>query len=289
MRGSSWKLADNTIAEEGFRRHTFFMRPAQLFILLLFSCLIQPQAATADRNGAEIQSVYEGRNPDAFAQVQDRVVQLVKTSQLEVSVGLGLQQYREGFQYPFQIRFEDSPSPGFEHTLAYVRLGRTSGGFAQEMVIHLEELRAIADLRWLDVEKVFYHEMTHAVLNDTVGGDAARRLPTWLHEGLAQFISREGEDRFREAAGRFTQREIKATVFQLERPFAQLAYPQFYLAVRYLNDKHSINAIQGMVRYIMEGKSVEQALLESTGLSLERFYQNVNDYTRDAFLDRARI
>lgn len=245
--------------------------------------------ARAVRHEAVLQDSYQGTRPADYTHIRDRVERLVKQAQLDVSVALGLIQYKEGFQYPLHIRFEDAPpaGQGLENTLAYVQLGRMNEDFAQQLVIHLAELSGSAGPSWVDAERVFYHEMTHVVLNDAVGGDASLRLPLWVQEGYAQFVAKEGESRLREAGAAFRKQDIREMRFDVRRPYRPLAYPQYYLAIRYLNDKHSINAVQALIRHLIEGRPLEEAVRESAGLSFDAFLANVNRYTQDTFLELA--
>ena len=40
----------------------------------------------------------------------------------------------------------------------------------------------------MDFDMVFYHEMTHVVMNDAVGGEASVKIPHWAQEGLGDAI-----------------------------------------------------------------------------------------------------
>ena len=169
--------------------------PRCLFSLVIFAALFLSRPALA-REAAVIDSNYRGAHQDDYLRQSDRVRILVRQAQLEVSVRLGLYQYQEGFQYPLTIRFQDDAPVGVEHALAFVRLLQTPSGFQQELVVNLGEMAN----RPADLDVVFYHEMTHAVLNDAVGGPASQRIPTWVQEGLAQYVSGEGDRRVRAAA-----------------------------------------------------------------------------------------
>src|SRR4029077_18607640 len=139
------------------------------------------------RVAATLAQENHGPHQTEFTSQYDRVRLLVRQAQLEVSSQLGLIQYREGFQYPMTIHFDDGAPAGVEYALAYVQLQQSEKGFRQQLVINLEQLTAHP----MDFDTVFYHEMTHAVMNDAVGGEAALRIPHWVQEGLAVYISGE--------------------------------------------------------------------------------------------------
>ena len=227
---------------------------------------------------------YAGPYQTEFAAQFDRVRLLVRQAQLEVSSRLGLLQYQEGFRYPLTIRFDDGAPAGLENALAYVRFGRRGQGFEQELVVNLDELAA----RPSDFDSVFYHEMTHAVMNDAVGEEASYRIPRWLQEGLAVFVSGDGDLRVQMAGDRLPKSLARTLVFKLDGPVYGNAYPQYYLAVKYLLDKHSINAVQGVVRELIEGKPLTEAIQNATGLSWEQYKQNVSAYSLRIFQDLAR-
>jgi hypothetical protein len=209
---------------------------------------------------------------------------LAQQAQIEVSSRLGLLQYREGFENPLFIRFEDGAPEGIENVMAYVRISRSPAGFFQELVVNLDATAVTNE----DFDRIFYHEMTHAVLNDAVGGEASLKIPHWVQEGLAQEVSGEGPDRLKEAAHQVHKSQAGALLYDLDGPYTGAAYPQYYLAIDYMHQKHSINAVQAMVRNLIIGKSVTDALEDATGLSWVKFQDEVRAYSLPIFQENAR-
>jgi hypothetical protein len=246
-----------------------------------------PAMADSPRFTIRCSTEYAGTHREAFDQSYERIRLLAAQSQLEVSVALGLLQYQGGFRYPLQIQFEDSAPPGLENTLAFVRLYGDDATFAQAVVMNLEELQAANHLAWANVERIFYHEMTHAVLNDAVGGEATSRIPRWVQEGLAQYVSKEGEPRLQELGHALNKSQVRPPLFELEHPHPAVAYPTYYLAIRYLENKYTVNAVQAMVRHLIDGKPIEEAIHESTGLTLEEFQKNAQAYSVEVIRDLA--
>jgi hypothetical protein len=246
--------------------------------LLFFLC-----APAHARYEAILLKEYAGAHPDAYIAKLDRVRLLTRQAQVEVSARLGLIQYREGFQWPLLVRFDDSAPPGIENALAYVRLSQSAKGFVQELVVNLSAAEKYPG----DFDKIFYHEMTHAVLNDALGGQAATLLPHWVQEGLAQFVSEEGKERLSSAAARYKRSQVGALLHPLNGVYAAHAYPQYYLAIEYLYEKHSVNSVQALVRNLIQGKSVVDAIAESTGLTWDKFHEEVQIYSLKVLQDKA--
>jgi len=253
-----------------------------LLPILLIRCVTLVNANSVPRHLATVQESYTGTHPDLYAEQHDRVRILVRQAQLEISSQLGLFQYQEGFRWPLTIRFDDQPMAGVEHALAYVQLLSSGQTFAQELVVNLDVMSGNHD----DFDKIFYHEMTHAVLNDAVIAEFRRPLPSWVQEGLAVYISGDGEDRVKALAQRVRKFQAQALVHDLEDPV--LDYAGDYLAFRYLKDKHSINSLQAFVRLLTDGKSPPEAIEESTGLSWEKFKTSLKDYSAQTYRQFAR-
>jgi hypothetical protein len=256
--------------------------PYLVAILILLNATAR--ADTTARQPATLTQDYTGMYSSEYNAQFDRVRILVRQAQVEVSSRLGLIQYQEGFQYPMTIRFQDSIPPGLESALAYVSLGQSTTSFQQEMVINLPVMVAHPT----DFDTVFYHEMTHAVMNDAVGGEASLKIPHWLQEGLAIYVSGEGDQRVRLAAEKIHKAEAPNLVFDLNEEVKGAAYPQYYLAVKYILDRFSINAVQGIVRELIEGKSLDAAFLDCTGLPLEAYKKEVKVYSLKIFRDIAK-
>jgi hypothetical protein len=257
---------------------------SRLYWLPCSLALLLPCSTVWARYEATLVKEYTGPHQDAFITQFDRVRLLVRQAQVEDSALLGLFQYREGFQYPLFIHFEDGAPAGAENALAYVRLGQTSQGFAQELVVNLAADAGAG----MDFDRIFYHEMTHAVMNDAVGSEASLKIPHWVQEGLAQYVSGEGKNRVTQAAGQFKKSQVKALLYNLEGPYTGAAYPQYYLAIECLYEKHSVNAVQALVRDLIQGKSTTDSIEDVTGLSWDKFQEEVRDYSLKSLQDKAR-
>jgi hypothetical protein len=229
------------------------------------------------------QTDYQGIHPDLFAREQDRVRLLLRQAQIEISSRLGLFQYREGFQCPLMVRFNDKPTAGVEHALAYVLIVPIAGRFAQMMVVNLD---VMASYPKEDFDRVFYHEMTHAVLNDAVDSVYHRSLPSWVQEGLAVYIDGDGEARVKAAARSALESRAGTLVRDLEDPV--LDYARNYLAFKFMVERQSINTLQTFVRDLTMGKTPEEAIENSTNLRWDAFRRAVRDYSAEVYSEYAR-
>ena len=236
------------------------------------------------RYPAALVKEYSGRHQEEFIVQFDRVRLLVRQAAVEASARLGLLQYREGFECPLIIRFDDGAPEGVEHALAYVRLAQNGRQFSQELVVNMDATAGTP----LEFDKIFYHEMTHAVLNDAIGGEASLKIPHWVQEGLAQYVSEEGKDRVSQAAQSYRKSQVKALLWDLDGPYSAIAYPQYYLAIEYLHEKHSVNAVQALVSNLILGKSVVDTVEENTGLSWVRFQDEVRAYSLAVLQEKAK-
>ena len=63
-----------------------------------------------------------------------------------------------------------------------------------------------------------------------------------------------------------------------------MAYPQYYLDMKFFLDRRSVNALQGFVRELIDGKSAQEAIQDTLGMDLSILSEkNVRQYT-DAIL-----
>ncbi len=257
--------------------HTYTMQ--RLHYIGLTLLLLSTSTSANGRQEAILLSDYQGADSAAFAQQYDRVRLLVKQAQMEVSSRLGLFQYQEGFQYPITIRFQDGAPAMLESSLAYVQLQSSAEGFRQQLVVNVPA----AAQSGMDFDRVFYHEMTHAVLNDVIGGEASIRIPHWVQEGLAQYVSGEGDGRIKQAASRTAWDNLPQLLWDIDSPYQGAAYPQYYLNIKFFLEKGTINALQAFVRNLIEGKSTHEALKETLFMDIAQYQQAVRDYSLIAF------
>jgi len=256
--------------------------PAVLAMLALFPAL--PVHADDARFSASFQTGYQGHYQNLYVQQVERVRLLLQQAQVEISSRLGLLQYREGFRLPLTVRFADETAPGAEHALAFVHFVNSSSGLRQEMVVNL----GVCAQNPSDFDMIFYHEMTHAVMLDAVGPQQGLQIPRWVHEGLAVYVSGEGPERVRFIAQHYRKSTVARAVHDIDQPPGIVDYAHAYLAIKYLEDTYSVNAVQGFVRDLIQGKTTMDSLEDMTGVSYDKFKSGLRAYTLAAYQAQAR-
>jgi tetratricopeptide (TPR) repeat protein len=118
--------------------------------------------------------------------------------------------------------------------------------------------------------RVLRHELAHSF----VAARAGATCPTWLHEGIAQWL--EGGDPEREdaALARFARESRLPRLASLERPFvglsetaATMAYAQSLSAVAHLLRNGGVAGVRRLVEALGGGLPASEALPEAFGMS----------------------
>jgi len=234
----------------------------------------RPGQAGETRTACQLDESYNGPHQEAFQKLRFYIPNLLSTTQLELASDMGLD-YQEGFRYPFTIGFVDEPLSGSEYALAYVQLSRGDGGFRQRMNINLEAYSR----RPFNFDKVFRHEMSHAILSDAVGGDVFAKLPVWLIEGLAIWVAEQGEQLTRAEAHRYPAYAEKILVSDLEGPRRANLYPQYFLAIEYIVKTKGVGSLQNLLHDLVNERPLREAMAYNLGEDWETFQKNVRDFS----------
>jgi len=127
--------------------------------------------------------------------------------------------------------------------------------------------------RTSDLERIVFHEYTHAAVHDYTRG----RAPMWLHEGLAQMQDGTPMDfafmarRLSAAGGPVPIKNLEGSFLGLPKGQAELAYIQSALAIRYLDVRYGSFASRDLLRNLSEGDRIGKAVEDVTYRSYERF------------------
>jgi hypothetical protein len=113
-------------------------------------------------------------------------------------------------------------------------------------------------------QKVFSHELVHAMLNDAVGLEGVRNLPVWFHEGLAVYGAEQGEQMLKSYVIQYENQRDDFLINGLEGPHSGLDYAEDYLAFAYIYQEHGITSLQNFVREVVARKGDIAAALEFT-------------------------
>lgn len=198
----------------------------------------------------------------------------------------GLQRLQEVFpglpRRPFRIVVDDrvddlppmlramhhSASPGF------ALLGR------REVHVLLRETR-IAGAR---LEAVLVHEMAHELLDQFVAPHG-RRIPRWMHEGLAQLLAgdtylgaSEESIVWRAQTGQLLPFSELEDDFPRESILLQVAYAQSHSYVSWLERRFGMRRLLRVLGEVDEDTSLLQALVAETQLSTAELADAWQDY-----------
>jgi hypothetical protein len=130
------------------------------------------------------------------------------------------------------------------------------------------------------LKELLVHEYIHLITAHKAG---YRQVPRWLDEGLAMYISMEWSwsDNLAMSKATVFGNLISITEIDKVNRFnenkAQVAYATSYLAVEYLVDEYGSNAVNDILRYIFDGKSIEKALDSAIGSNVEEFQGDLDN------------
>ena len=134
----------------------------------------------------------------------------------------------------------------------------------------------------IGLKTILYHEYTHAVLFDQIGS----RCPWWLNEGLAQYLSGDGDGSpgngvSLPGANRpsdDTTLSALGSVFGLDEEEVARSYALALSGVRYFASSFGEAGIQKIILLMAEGDSFDTAFHTTTGFSFEQFEENWRRY-----------
>ena len=133
------------------------------------------------------------------------------------------------------------------------------------------------------LERIIFHEYTHAVVHDVSQG----RAPLWLHEGLAQMSEEQPIDaavlaaRVRAAGGPIPLQKLEGSFLGLPKAQAETAYAESLLAVQYLYDRYGAYALRELLRYLKQGDNIAAAVKDLTARDYSAFDREFEEWMRD--------
>jgi tetratricopeptide (TPR) repeat protein len=126
-----------------------------------------------------------------------------------------------------------------------------------------------------EFERVLAHEFTHALIQSV----AARGVPTWLHEGLADCFDgsdiRRKEQQIREAESRVPLSRLEGSFEALTAKEAALAYAQSAVAVRTLLEDPGPLAVASLLTDIGRGIPFTEAFERNMLVSYAEFQKRM--------------
>lgn len=122
------------------------------------------------------------------------------------------------------------------------------------------------------------HELTHYILDERTGGN----YPRWFTEALAQQVEQQVtgylwlESRSALSQGLYSYAELNNSFAEL--PNQPLAYRQSYLFLRWLDERGSDAALEGLIRRLARGQSFDEAFAASYGSSPEQCFNQWKEW-----------
>lgn len=124
-----------------------------------------------------------------------------------------------------------------------------------------------------DLERVLFHEYTHALVNKLSNS----RTPIWLHEGLAQLeegASTGTSDFSSLKSSGFNLKRLEGSFMGLSATDARIAYKVSLAAVEYLDREYGVHSVTTLLKELGKGKSMNDAFFYTYSMSYEQFNQS---------------
>lgn len=117
-----------------------------------------------------------------------------------------------------------------------------------------------------ELNRVLYHEYTHAVVYALTGG----RVPTWLNEGLALNLEKRDPASLSSFWSPLLQgairtnslipiQDLHGSFMNMDQATAQLSYAESYSAVKYLIDRYGMFTIQSLLKDLSHQRDFAKA------------------------------
>lgn len=124
-----------------------------------------------------------------------------------------------------------------------------------------------------ELEKVIFHEYTHAVVRRLSNG----RAPTWLNEGMAQYEEGRSSAQYREqlkeaASGdKLKLRYLEGSFMGLSSSGAQAAYLVSLSATEYMIREFGVSSVRRVFEGLAKGQSLDGAMQSAIYMSYDEF------------------
>lgn len=184
------------------------------------------------------------------------------------------------FLYTEQQFFDVTRAPAWTGGIFDGRIRIPAKGYQN----HLDQLR-----------RILFHEYAHAVIHQMTGQhiqgveqDRKTSVPTWLHEGIAQYLEpRTSHDEPNAAFKVLAERGALLELSRLHGSFlgfnnqlAGLAYEESLSAVTFLVDQYGLYSLQRILTALAQQKTVDEAMRDILFLSYEEFQSRWEEHLR---------
>jgi tetratricopeptide (TPR) repeat protein len=137
-----------------------------------------------------------------------------------------------------------------------------------------------------ELARVLKHELAHTFINQLSAG----RCPTWLHEGIAQFLEPKSLGRDGRQLAQLFKAQQNIPLNVLEGSFmrfsgaqAYVAYAESLAAVTYINDSYGMGDVQRILQLLSQGSSTEAALRATVHSDYGQLESEVAKYLSDKY------
>jgi len=191
----------------------------------------------------------------------------------------------QGLRHPLLVQFKETPSQTLRRLeVAYLQ---TDGAGDQIRFTLVVDLGAYLQDPTEDLHVILTHEMAHAILHDYVLGPKASAIPTWFDEGMAQSVTRQGQDQVRQDAKELRASGRPLFLCDLTAPVDEFAhgpfnfgcYSEYYLAVQRLLHLGGPKALDKILPGLRDGKPLVDLIHEITKLDWASFQKDAARYT----------
>ena len=120
-----------------------------------------------------------------------------------------------------------------------------------------------------ELEKVVFHEYTHAVVRDASKG----RAPVWLNEGIAQYEEGRSSSEYARmlseiaGTGKVRLRVLEGSFMGLRSEQAQIAYLLSLSATEYIIREFGLFSVRNILENLGKGMGMDEAVSTALGLS----------------------
>jgi tetratricopeptide (TPR) repeat protein len=136
------------------------------------------------------------------------------------------------------------------------------------------------------LRQILFHEYTHAVIHQMTAQGVSRvdrkissGVPTWLHEGLAQYMEPDGmQDNVDPRLEKWVKQGVFLDLSRLQGSFlgfntqlAGLAYDESLSAVKFIIDEFGPYSVQKLLTALAHQKDMDEAMREAIFISYEEF------------------
>jgi hypothetical protein len=243
--------------------------------LLLLTSLYADAPA---RTPWSLQDTYTGSHQASYEKLRYEIPNLMRQTTLDMAVRCGLD-FQDGWSVPLVVRFVEGSPDGVENVLAYVQLMEDANTHALVQTLNIN--LAAYESYGFDFNKVFAHELVHAMINDALK-EKSLDLPTWFHEGLAVYGADQGEQLMRSTLSQYPNANEASFLNGLEGPHGPQDYLEDYLAFQYIHDNLGVSALQNFIRDVIQrGGDIKTAIDYTLHLSWDQFQSNVRAYSEE--------